>query len=131
MQHATVHRRSTNTRVIYPRTTVTPAARYVTGFHAVQAQQSPWRRAGLALLHRPLLALTLAVAGIFLFSAASEAIAAQRLAAQVQDARQTNITLQWQLTRTAEEIRDRTNPAAIKAAAQKLGWVVGTPTAAP
>jgi len=89
-----------------------------------------WRVA-LGLLRRPLLALALAVAGILLFSAASEAVAAQRLEEQVAQARRVNVTLQLQLTQVAAETRARTTPAAIIAAAQRLGWTLPSPTPGP
>jgi hypothetical protein len=89
-----------------------------------------WRVA-LGLLRRPLLALTLAIAAILLFSAASEAVAAQRLEAQVAQAQQANASLQVQLTQIAAATHARTTPAALTAAAERLGWTFPIPTPAP
>ena len=89
----------------------------------------PWLwRLTVGFVHRPMLALTLGIAAILLFSTVSEAAAASRLTHQVQTAQQSNDQLQVQLTQTAAQVQQHTAPAAIVAAAERLGWVVPTPT---
>jgi uncharacterized protein involved in cysteine biosynthesis len=81
----------------------------------------------MALMRRPVLALTLALTIILLISTFSEANAANHLETQTHAAQQQNAALQGQLTQTAQQIQARTVPDAIERAAQRLGWVMATP----
>ena len=81
----------------------------------------------VGFVRRPMLALTLGIAALLLFSTMSEASAATHLMTQVHAAQQTNDQLQVQLTQTAAQIQHHTAPPAIVAAAERLGWVMTTP----
>jgi hypothetical protein len=87
-----------------------------------------WRmalwRGLLALVRRPALVLALAVTGILLASAVSEAAAANQLAAQMRAAQATNAALRVQLTQVAAEVRDHETTSAIIIAARRLGWAL-------
>jgi type II secretory pathway pseudopilin PulG len=78
----------------------------------------------MALIRRPALVLALAIAGILLASAVSEAVAANRLIDQVHAAQATNASLRVQLTQVAAEVRDHEAPNAIIPAARRLGWTL-------
>lgn len=122
--------RSTN---VFPTTTI-HHVRPVTVHSVVKmpshthTPHAPWLwRIMVGFVRRPMLALTLGIVVILLFSTVSEAAAAARLTHQVQAAQQSNFQVQLQLTQTAAQIQLHTAPAAIVAAAERLGWVVVTP----
>jgi hypothetical protein len=89
------------------------------------------RRLALESIRRPLLTLTMGIVLILLGNAVAEANAAGQIQMQVEETQRTNATLQLQLTQTAQEIQSHQSQSAIISAAQKLGWVLPTPTAQP
>lgn len=106
------------------------AAPHAVRLRTVRSHRAPWLwRLILGFIRRPLLALTLGIAAILLFSMLSEAAAADQLQRQVVAAQQTNQQLQMQLTQTSQQIQTHSAPAAIMSAAGRLGWA--TPTPAP
>lgn len=91
----------------------------------VTLQRDIWcqaRGAALALARRPLLALTLAIVIVLLCSTVGETLAARRLDEAVARAQAQNAALQAAIAHTNDQILQQTTPAAIIAAARRLGW---------
>ncbi|MBA2676878.1 MAG: hypothetical protein H0U76_00545 [Ktedonobacteraceae bacterium] len=87
-----------------------------------------WRGV-LALVRRPLLALTLGLVMVLLVGTVSEALAARTLERHAAAQHWHNANLREQLTHTAQQIRLSQSPAAITAAALRLG--MASPATAP
>jgi hypothetical protein len=83
----------------------------------------------VALARRPLLALTLCLVAVLLFGTASEAMAAHSLETRAAAQHWHNADLRAALSQTSQEIHLSQSPAAITAAALKLGMIM--PTNAP
>lgn len=131
MQHAVRRAPMARRGTYHTRLVAAPSALWLPRARASVAVPGVLWRVALGLLRRPLLALALAVAVILLCSAVSETLAAQRLEAQVNQTQQINVSLQLQLTQVAAQTRAHTTPAAITAAAQRLGWTQPVPTPTP
>ena len=90
-----------------------------------------WHYSGATLrilIHRPLLALTIAIACILLVGAAGEAATAAQIDAQITQARVQNIQTSQQIAQTNATIAQLSQDSAIIAAALKLGYVMPAST---
>jgi hypothetical protein len=84
-----------------------------------------WRSV-MALVRRPMLALTLGIVMVLLVGTASEALAARSLERHAAVQAWHNADLRQQLTQTAQQIHLSQSPAAITAAALRLGMTRAT-----
>lgn len=91
------------------------------------------REIGLALVRRPLLALTLGIALVLLVSTITEAVSASAIESQVGAVRSHNATTQAQITDIERKIDHQKSSDTIMTEAQRLGFILPSPvpTATP